>query len=144
MPVLTLGWERTLRIMIKLKTLPVPDNIVARKHGCSFCAKYLLSAPINLYFSFQSKKLAQTLASWWAILGNHWQTPDVEMGDKCQTYWFYASLKLVMGVRVCLWQSTKYITTIKPTEVLFMQTLFNTVGAIISNRSQTENQKSVT
>lgn len=67
----------------------------------------------------KTRELAQTLAPWGAISGHQKQTPDVERTDKCKTYWFYASLKLIVGGRIFMSQSKTEITTFKTTETSF-------------------------
>lgn len=71
----------------RTKALWIPDTRVTRQ--------WLDAAP--QYALPRSRKLAQTPASWGAILRHHKQTTDVEMGAKCQTYWRYASLELCGG-----------------------------------------------
>lgn len=72
----------------------------------------------------KTRELAQTLAPWGVISGHQKQTPDVERGDKCKTYWFYASLRLIVGVRIFMSQSKKEITTLKTTETSFFFLVF--------------------
>lgn len=75
--------------MIKLRALPNLDNTIAGKHGPPLTLRKVLTdcatQPSNISL-IQNRKLAQTHASRGAILGHQQQTPDVEMGDKCQTY----------------------------------------------------------